>query len=489
MGQALHILRKDARYLRGEIGLVLALVALLGYTAAPTAEILALLAMNYLIARVIHAEPIPGYNQFWITRPYRWQSLFGSKVLFVLLFLDLPLLAAQIYAIVAHDFSLSSSLAGLLWSQALYITCLFLPVMCLASLTSGLIPFLVTEFIVVAEVLIAEGVVYGHFSWSQFLPGAKPGPQAMDWVRDFIVMAIVVAFAAIVLYSQYRTRNSEKGRKTAVAGVAAAGAVFLLLPWPVMMSVQAAISRESFNAASLKVDLASVKYSVFSGMGPRKGPAPPERICLPLRLNGVPANREVAFDSISVRLEASDGRSWSSGVVAPIPVESGENIVDASLPVDPAFLMMERARPLTARAKIYLTLFGDPHSATIPLGSGPPVNTVDGLQCSEGLLDQLACRSIFRWPGKRVYAGTRGGVQSYVRDFSYSPFPAELGFNPVEQHSFSTGLASKEAVITTKAPLSHFHVDVTLDGVVPDDYTAAAKTRAMQTPSSRITWN
>jgi hypothetical protein len=187
----------------------------------------------------------------------------------------------------------------------------------------------------------------------------------------------------------------------------------------------------------------------------------------------------VGFDSIGVTLEARDGRSWSSGVAAPITVESEETIVDASLPVDPAFLIIERAHPLTVRARIYLTLFGDPHSATIPLKSGPPVNTVDGLQCGAGLLDQLSCRSIFRWPGKRVYAGTPEGLQSYVRTFSYSPFPAELGFNPVEAHSFSTGLAAKEAVITTKAPLSHFHVDATLDGVVLDEYSVTARQKAI----------
>ncbi|HEU5020406.1 MAG TPA: hypothetical protein VFT60_00900 [Bryobacteraceae bacterium] len=479
MRQALHILRKDAQYLRGEIVLVLALMALLGYTAAPAVEILALLAMNYLIARVIHAEPIPGHNQFWITRPYRWQSLFGSKLLFVLLFIDLPLLGAQIYALLTHDFSLSSNLPGLLWSQALYVTCLFLPVMCLASLTSGPIPFLVTEFIVAAEILIAEGVVHGHFTWNQFLPGAKPGPQAMDWVRDFIVMAIVVAFSGIALYSQYRTRNSAKGRKTAVLGLAAAGAVFLLLPWPVMMSLQAAISRESFHAAPLKMELAPVRYAVFPAFGRRNGPEASERICLPLRLNGVPDNREVGFDSISVTLEARDGRSWSSGVIAPISVEGEDSIVDASLSVDPAFLMMERAHPVTARAKVYLTLFGDPHSATIPLEGGPPVNAVDGLQCSVGLFNQLSCRSIFRWPGKRVYVSTRDGVGSYVRSFSYSPFPAELGFNPVEAHSFSSGLTSKEAVITTKAPLSHFSFEAKMDGVVLNDYTAAARQKAI----------
>jgi hypothetical protein len=272
----------------------------------------------------------------------------------------------------------------------------------------------------------------------------------------------VVVFAGVVVYSQYRTRNSAKGRKTAVLGVAAAGTVFLLLPWPVMMALQAALSRESFDAASLKVDLASAKYGVFPDMEPRKGPAPLERVCLPLRLNGIPANREVAVDSISVTLESRDGRSWSSGVVAPIPVESAETIVDASLPVDPAFLMAERARPLTVRAKIYLTLFGDPQSVTIPLKSGPPVNAVDGLKCSIGLFNQLFCTSIFRWPGKRVYGSAREGVGSYVRTFSYSPFPAELGFNPVETHSFSSELKSTEIVITTKAPLSHFHTEASL---------------------------
>jgi hypothetical protein len=391
--------------------------------------------------------------------------------------MDLPLLWAQIYAIVARDFSLSSSLPGLFWSQVLYITCLFLPVMCLASLTSGMIPFLVTEFIVVAEVFIAEGAVYGHFTWNQFLPGAKPGPAAMDWLREFFVMTIVVAFAAAILYSQYRTRNSAKGRQRAVLGLAAAAAVFFFLPWPAVMSIQAALSRESFDAAALNVDLASVKYAVFPGMGQHRG-SQPERICLPLRLHGVPANREVGVDSISVTLEARDGRSWRSGVTAPISVESPETIVDASLPVDPAFLALERGKPLTIRAKIYLTLFGDPHRATIPLESGAPVNAVDRLQCSVGLFNQLSCRSIFRWPGKRVYVSTPDGVGSYIRTFSYSPFPAEMGFNPVEAHSFSSGLTSKEAVVTTNAPLSHFSFVATLDGVVLDNYTNAAKQRA-----------
>jgi hypothetical protein len=57
----------------------------------------------------------------------------------------------------------------------------------------------------------------------------------------------------------------------------------------------------------------------------------------------------------------------------------------------------------------------------------------------------------------------------------------------VEAHSFATSVSSKEAVITAKVPLSHFGLDAALEGIVPDEYSAAAKQRAIQvTPSSRL---
>ncbi len=99
MGQALHIFKKDVRHLRGEIGLVLVLAALLNWAerkpGAWLAETLFTLAACVLIARLIHGEAIPGTNQFWITRPYRWQSLLWSKLTFVLLFVSVPLMLVQ----------------------------------------------------------------------------------------------------------------------------------------------------------------------------------------------------------------------------------------------------------------------------------------------------------------------------------------------------------------------------------------------------------
>src|SRR5690348_3994597 len=92
MRQALHIFRKDARYLWPEICLILALVTVFGWSNPDAIELLVFTATAYLIARLIHAEALPGDRQFWITRPYRWQSLLGAKLLFVLVFVNLPIM-------------------------------------------------------------------------------------------------------------------------------------------------------------------------------------------------------------------------------------------------------------------------------------------------------------------------------------------------------------------------------------------------------------
>jgi hypothetical protein len=137
---------------------------------------------------------------------------------------------------------------------------------------------------------------------------------------------------------------------------------------------------------------------------------------------------------------------------------------------------------VTVRARFYLTLFDDVHRMTFPIQS-TPVNVVDGLQCAAGFLNQLGCMSIFRWPMRRVYLSTGDhGVESRIRAVSYSPFPAEPGFIPVEQHWFSAGALDTQATITTKAPISYFHVDAEISGVSLAGYTGEAKRRVLMAP-------
>ena len=107
MHQALHIFKKDVRYLRYEAHSGAAVRrrirrhALRAWHMASTRFLvvpevfLVRAGAAFLIGRLVLAEAIPGDRQFWITRPYRWQSLLGAKVLFIIAFVNLPILAAQ----------------------------------------------------------------------------------------------------------------------------------------------------------------------------------------------------------------------------------------------------------------------------------------------------------------------------------------------------------------------------------------------------------
>ena len=130
MRQALHIFYKDIRQFRYDVILTLVLTATFAwYTGHRTpllgfqtdrlnvvADLLGLLlpfAWGYLVARAIYGEPLPGDRQFWVTRPYRWKSLLGAKVLFIAAFVTLPLLLSDCVILSLQGLHPSAHLAGL----------------------------------------------------------------------------------------------------------------------------------------------------------------------------------------------------------------------------------------------------------------------------------------------------------------------------------------------------------------------------------------
>ena len=175
MRQALHIFKKDVRHLWFEIAVVLAAVALFTYMGARhtlssgaarglaggLAVFLLPLAWWILIARVIHSEALPGDHQFWLTRPYAWKSLLGAKALFILVFVNLPMLVADAVIIRAHGFSLLAELPGLLWSQVLLAAVFVLPMAALSAVTAEFVQLLLTCVVLAVAV----------WAWNMAAPG------------------------------------------------------------------------------------------------------------------------------------------------------------------------------------------------------------------------------------------------------------------------------------------------------------------------------
>ena len=57
------------------------------------------IAWVVLISRLVHDEELVGDRQFWITRPYTWYSLLGSKLLALIVLIGLPLVIMQIWLV------------------------------------------------------------------------------------------------------------------------------------------------------------------------------------------------------------------------------------------------------------------------------------------------------------------------------------------------------------------------------------------------------
>ena len=120
------------------------------------------------------------------------------------------------------------------------------------------------------------------------------------------------------------------------------------------------------------------------------------------------------------------------------------------------------------RGSLYLTLFGNARSRTIAMQK-KPVNVIDNIQCSlVGLpVGVFGCRAPFRWPAGIVSAAFgQNDIRALGQTVSYSPFPAELGLDPVEGR-FPSGATTKEDEVTirVKEPIAHIRRDFAL-GVV-----------------------
>jgi hypothetical protein len=467
MRQALHIFKKDAWHLRWEIGIVLLLAFLLGWTERGSglwlAEALFSLAASVLIARAVHAEAIPGDNQFWITRPYRWGSLLGAKLGFVLLFVSLPMMVVQFFLAWKAGFPVTTFLSGLLWSQMLVLCCAVLPVAALASMTSSLGAFFSVSMVpLILGLVFNSGLLLFFGSWG---PEANEGFGAVEWVRSSVAVVGASLISAVVIYCQYNGRRTAFTRQFAIWGSAVFVTAYFLLPWTSALRFQSALSARPFDASALQVKVDAVKivpypYKLREG---RKGVG----IALPFSVSGIPDGLDGRADAVWVRIQAAGRRPSEAHIGGLIPKidSSGDSAFAPHLLLDPELFQNERVLHADIHVRLFLTLLGEAENISVPVQASA-LNAIDGLRCGIDFLGEFSCRSAFRWPARAVYASFKpGGSEPFTAIFSYSPFPAEMAFNPIESHWVSRPVGSSKATIIAKKALSHFERDFEIRNV------------------------
>jgi hypothetical protein len=471
MRQALHIFKKDVRYLRYDIGITLLAAAafcLMGTRRmpgpGPTALILPV-TWWFLIARVIHAEPLPGNHQFWVTRPYHRKSLLGAKAIFILTFVNLPLLIADAAIIHAAGFSLGTKVPGLLWTQVLLVATFVLPAMAVSAITNGfvelLVATLVLTFVILARLLIAP-LVHQEGYWMQ-----------LEWVKTYYLLVEIDVAAASILFWQYARRNTFATRTLAVVTALAVPASGALLPWTAAFALQTHLSRQKIDVSSVRIELDSERKwsgSIYA--------VDPEQVVadIPLQVNGLPTGMELRPNGLTMALRAFNGEAWVINQPPPNSVDFESGSMSLRATMARTFYESVKHQPLQLRGTLYFTVYRKKLDALVPLDSVPV--RVSGLGLCSASTRFLLCNSAFRpqsdWISIRISQEsptgpreTREGLSSVG---SYSPFPADFNIDPLHHFSSARLKTMFEARVEALEPVAYVERNFEIDHLRLDDF-------------------
>lgn len=239
MNYVLHIVWKDMRALWWELsaatvatlgmaGLQFAPVTMPLQTLREVSPVLAVLAWALLVVQLVQVDALVGTEHDWRTRPIRRRDLVLAKVLFVAIFVGLPMVVGDAIVLMGNGFAPLNYVPGMLGKMAWLVVVILLPAAALGAITRTVPQALLAALgtaIVVGVSLAA--VSTGRGSWG----GA-------DWVRGSWLGVSGTAVAVGVLWLQFGRHRIVAARALAVGGTALAVLTTCLMPWAVGFGVQ-----------------------------------------------------------------------------------------------------------------------------------------------------------------------------------------------------------------------------------------------------------
>ncbi|MGH9763275.1 MAG: hypothetical protein ACREDR_05755 [Blastocatellia bacterium] len=480
----LHILAKDARRLRWQIPVVVAVMVAMRF--ASTFNFVWLWFPWYLVARVIHEDPLVGDRQFWVTRPCSWKNLLAAKVLFVAAFVVVPGLIADCAALLAAGLGPTSYLPGLILKAITDSVLFFLPVAALAAVTRG---FAQLAFAGLALIMPVIGLAYTQLyqRW-----------PAQEWTRESVMAAILLSGTLIVLFRQFKLRRTASARGLLVAAVGLAMVAYVALPWDLAVALQYR-KDDSKNKSPLRITFDPKSSQRGSSSWPGM-----VTVYFPFVIDGLPEDTEISWDAAKLQIQSSDGLSWRSAwssLISRSPAAHGLAMVGVPVP-EHVYRQVKYSRA-EIRLSFAITLFKNDGATRMTLQPNARLSIPDFGVCtsSEG---SLRCVSALRLPRCRLEAGFdpstacvsksaavpsdwNGAQLLYGAEssFSSSPFPADFGGSAIVL-SFYRDLATQfvagskigraelcsgtELTFVTQRPVDHIVRDVEIHDVRLMDY-------------------
>jgi hypothetical protein len=304
----LHIFKKDFRRLWPAVMIMLVLLAELARLdswrkdwLATSAEgwlnLLLPLTWACLIALLVQQESLVGDRHFWITWPYRWQALLGSKALFVLVFIHFPALLADAMTLAFHGFHPAEYASRLIWKQVLLAATVTAPALGLATLFENFAAFLLAAIVIVGAAVYLAGA---------YEPLRVPWLRA-DEIRGGIATCILALTAGVIILVQYVRRRTAPSRIVGAGAMVFAGLLFGYLPPTVIARIRSTLHPA---AADISLRLLSSRPELPPGLETYRSGPEIVQVALPVAVSGVSDTEEVRFNALSVEMVGPDAQRY-----------------------------------------------------------------------------------------------------------------------------------------------------------------------------------
>ena len=394
MRQALLILRKDVRHLWPQIAVFWALVAGYAYLDAATPgnpklalsiamPTLALMgACFYLIGVLIHEDAPLGDRQFWVTRPFDWRGLLAAKVLFVTVFMALPVFAAQVVTVAVNGLPVASTLAALISKQESLLILLTVAV-AFSAVTRNLTQFFlavlvacISQWLLVAFII---SLAYENGDWG-----------SVGWIRGAsMALLLLPGIVALLVLSYWR--RAETLSRCLVAVLMLLASVFLCWDWwHAAWDVQTRLYGNPATAPPVSIAFDASATPPAKGRWYHHSRDNVVGLRIPVQVGGIPGGMQLVGERLRTRVEVPGGRVWDSGwrAVGGIgAVDGGPHIVRRdgadflAVTIDTAFYDEIKNAPAHVQTRLAFTVLGKPEVAWLRLGA--PVQRVSkGCFCS-----------------------------------------------------------------------------------------------------------
>lgn len=326
MDQILHIFKKDIRRHWPEILLSLTLLALYTnralhpwtnsldpysfsrsfYFFVVTGEYIApvlVIFWLFLVIRVVQGESLVGDRQWWTTKPYVWWQLLLAKLLFVLVFICVPLFHVQLFLLQYFKFPVQRNLLSLFSMQMSLLLLLICFCVLLASLTKNLVQILlvvgVAALVAIAVAMWSRGT-YGRSSVMEATP------TFVDHLGDFLIWG---GLSAAVAWQFARRR-----RWITIA------ALIVLIGFVAVISAAFTSSKVAErryitvdpSAAPLNISVKPIEPSNVSKDFSRET-SPEVQLSMPVTVSGVPAGSVIHLNAVNIHAQSPEKSTWSSG--------------------------------------------------------------------------------------------------------------------------------------------------------------------------------